>query len=86
MSIPKSLISSLIVVLQIFVFNENQLKSFYPIQWGEQVFDTLPILQILQVSFIQVEFKQVQLIQVMNGEQEGFLKKNYPFCESRNGW
>ena len=32
------------------------------------------------------EFKQVQLIQVMSGEQEGFLKKNEHFCDSRNSY
>ena len=32
------------------------------------------------------EFKQVQLIQVMSGEQEGFLKKNEQVRESRNSY
>ena len=32
------------------------------------------------------KFKQVQLIQVMSGEQEGFLKKNEQVCESRNSY
>ena len=32
------------------------------------------------------EFKQVQLIQVMSGEQEVFLKKNEQVCESRNSY
>ena len=32
------------------------------------------------------EFKQMQLIQVMSGEQEGFLKKNKQVCESRNSY
>ena len=32
------------------------------------------------------EFKQVQLIQVMSGEQEGFLKKNKQVFESRNSY
>ena len=41
-----------------------------------------------QVSFIYTgnEFKQVQLIQVMSGEQEGSLKKNDQVCESRNSY
>jgi hypothetical protein len=32
------------------------------------------------------EFKQVQLIEVMSGEQEGFLKINEQVCESRNSY
>ena len=32
------------------------------------------------------EFKQVQLIKVMSGEQEGFLKKIEQVCESWNSY
>ena len=32
------------------------------------------------------EFKQVQLIQVMSREQEGFLKKFLQICESQNSY
>ena len=38
------------------------------------------------VFYTANEFKQVQLIQVMSGEQEGFLKKNEQVCESRKSY
>ena len=39
-----------------------------------------------QVSYTGNEFKQVQLIQLMSGEQEGFLKKFYLVCERLNSY